>query len=861
MGEVYRATDENLGRDVAIKVLPAEVAGDAERLARFKREAHLLGSLNHTNVASIYGLEEADGKPFLVLELVEGEDLSGRLKRGAIPVDEAVEIAKQIAQALEEAHEQGIVHRDLKPANIKLRDDDKVKVLDFGLAKAYLGDTAEASSSDLTQSPTMSAQATQAGVILGTAAYMSPEQARGKRVDKRADIWAFGVVLFEMLAGKRLFEGETVSDTLASVLKVEPDWTLLPYETPRLLRELLRRCLTKNPRQRLHDIGDARIELEELDSGGIESDESGAAPPSSTRERIAWGITAFAVVVAIGMSMRSMRPTNSPQDTMHLRISLEPSLGLYGGFDLSRDGSRLVFEGRIEDGSRLFVRDLSGTEAVGLSGTDDLTRPFFSHDGDWIGAIRGNRWLVKVPSSGGPVTPVAEANFRNTTATWGPDDRVLFTQLTSSEPTTVFEVGAEGGEPKPHRTVGRETQFAFWPHRVVGTPYFLLTLMDDLFRFDSANLGLQNTATGERQILVEGAREGRLLSNGQLVFARTGGIVSVPFDVGRLSVTGPARRLVENAMGVQPGLFSIADNGTIAYVSGQPSALAGHLNWVDSQGNRTQIEAPLKVYGDPRISADGARVLLRGERDLWMLELDRGALTRLSFEAGEDESGIWSPDGEWIAWAAHRIGSGRHVLRMRADVSGEPEVMWTDQRHYHLAQWSPDGRWILVSIDDAESSWDILLIDTSTWTSTALLHSKFAELTPRLSPGGQFIAYASDETGRFEVYLQRFPELGRKIQVSTSGGVQPIWEPDGSRIFFRSGTHMMAAEIRTGERVTVGVATELFEDVPGGAGDHTRYDVAPDGRFLIPEPRPSTTIKDLGLVINAFAALDKGIER
>jgi len=863
MGEVYRATDDNLGRDVAIKVLPEEVAGDDERLARFKREAHLLASLHHTNIASIYGLEEDDGKPFLVLELVEGEDLSERLKRGAIPVDEATSIATQIAEALEEAHEQGIVHRDLKPANVKLTEEGRVKVLDFGLAKAYSGEAPGGSAPNVSQSPTMSAQATQAGVILGTAAYMSPEQARGKPVDKRADIWAFGVVVYEMLTGRRLFDGETVSDILAAVLKEEPDWSSLPSGVPRRLRELLRRCLTRNPRQRLHDVADARIELEAFETATDEAREPAlVVAPGKTRERIAWAIAAGAIVAAAWLAVG--RPTAPPprETPMRLRLSLEPSLGLAGGFDLSPDGTHVVFHGLVEGGgSSLFMRSLEAAAAVALLGTEGMRLPFFSPDGEWIGAYHwDNRSLMKMPRDGGMATSLADVNvdFRRSTASWGTDGRIRFTQLTANEPSAVYEIDAQGGEVIALRTT--DPRMPFGPRRVPGTSHLLLTLTDDAGSFDTASLALQQVETGERRVLVEGALGGRLTPDGRLVFARAGAIVAVPLDTATLTPSGPERILADDAaapIGADLGTpFAISEGGMLVYLrSGQVET--GGIAWVDRDGVATPVDAPPRTYGDLRISPDGSRSLLHTERDVWSLDLARGALTRLSFEVGEDETALWSPDGRWIAWAGNRPGSARHVFRQRADGSGDAESLWSDDRHFHLACWSPDGASILITIDDPDTSWDILTLDVETGETRPLITTRFDEHSPRQSPDGRWMAYVSNETGSHEVYVQAFPGLGDKVQVSTAGGGQPIWARDGAELFFRSPTHLMAAKVSHHEGIEVSAAAELFEATVGTFDtDHTRYDVAADGRFLMPQRGSGLLATDLEVVVDAFAGVD-----
>ena len=597
MGEVYRARDPRLGRDVAIKVLPSEVASDPERLARFRREAHLLASLNHPHIAAVHGLEEQDGKLVLVLELVEGEDLSERLKRGAVPVEEALGIARQIAEALEEAHEHGIVHRDLKPANVKLTPEGKVKVLDFGLAKAYAGEQA-ANANDASHSPTLTRAGSELGVILGTAAYMSPEQARGKPVDKRADIWAFGVVLFEMLTGKRLFQGETVSDTLAAVLKTDPDWSLLPAETPLRIRELLRHCLTRDPRGRLRDIGDARIEIEGLRStpDHVDAVPIAALESSPWRSALPW---LFAAVMGTATAASWIREWRHPRavgpQPAHLQVVLPTGLSIavdtnHPALALSPDGSRLVFVADDHGKRRLYQRDLADPVVRAIDGTEGASAPFFSPDAAWIGFFDGST-LKKVPSSEGvpvPVHAVTDTGV-NRGATWTLGDTVIYAASVNSG----LQRGSVAGPRKrPFAdwvSITKPTEPYAWPEALPNGRQVLFT-DNTAERPEDARVAVLSLQTGEIKPLVNGGSNPRYAATGHILFARGSALYAVPLDVERAEASGPERKLLDGVMTHFNGAaqFSVAANGMLAYIAGTSGPREDELLWVDRRGATEQ---------------------------------------------------------------------------------------------------------------------------------------------------------------------------------------------------------------------------------------------------------------------------------
>ncbi|MEO5763196.1 MAG: protein kinase, partial [Vicinamibacteria bacterium] len=666
MGEVYRGRDATLNRDVAIKVLPTALADDAERLARFKREAQVLASLNHSNISHVYGFEAAslpDGSAihFLAMELVEGEDLSERLRRGAIPVEEAIAIAKQIALGLEEAHERGIIHRDLKPANVKLTPGGKVKILDFGLAKALEGDASNsASDSRLANSPTISRHMTEAGMIMGTAAYMSPEQARGKAVDKRADILSFGVVVFEMLTGRRLFAGETVSDTLAAVLKTDPDWSLLPRDAPKALRLLLKRCLDRDPQNRWHDIADARI-LIDADQASDPLDRARPAPPGLTR-RVALAAAAALVLITIvaglgGYSLsRQGRTTPNP---FHLAIQLAANqeLGI-GGNSLpafSPDGRILVFPGRQDGKDTLLRRDLGSRESVPIEGTEDGTDPFFSPDGHWLGFVAGGR-LRKISTDGGRPFPLAEAQSSGGSA-WLDDGTIIYTPIYSSG---LYRVSAEGGSPEALTTPDHASgELGHWmPSPLPGGRFVVFTA----FRspLDRSRVGVLDVKTRAVRWLVDGGFFGRYASSGHLLFGKGTRLYAMPFDPKTATPIGPAVPVLDDILVSQTSGFAhvaVSSQGTLAYITQSLGDPLRELIWLDRTGREAKASTEHRRYMSASISPDGGRAALaiQGEsQDLWTLSLDRGTLSRLTNGEATEYGPVWSKDGREIFYVVDR---------------------------------------------------------------------------------------------------------------------------------------------------------------------------------------------------------------
>ena len=825
MGEVYRARDTKLDREVAVKVLPEELAGDADRVARFEREAKLLASLNHPNIASIYGLEESDGLTALVLELVEGPTLAERIQEGPIPVDESIAVARQIAEALEAGHEAGVIHRDLKPANVKLKEDGTVKVLDYGLAKAFAGDATGGADRELSQSPTLTRQGTQVGVILGTAAYMSPEQARGKPVDKRADIWAFGVVLFEMLTGKRLFEGETVSDTLASVLKTDPDWGGLPDDTPWLLKRFLKRCLEKNPHARLHDAADARLELRDIRE--VPGNDS---LPSAPRTRITVMIAALALVtLIIGLAIGGVVVSRlgAPEVQTPVRFGVEVTNLVPGGrqLTLSPDGRTLVFA--VRRPNMLFRRDLMTLDIESIPGTEGGRSPFFSPDGRSLGFRAGNE-LRKVPSAGGPSQLICEC--RSLGADWGDDDTIII-----GSDNGLQQVSARGGDPRPLDDVltGRARD-----------PELLPSGRGVLFTDHSqgSKVAVYSLVTGERKVLTEGVGP-RYLPSGHILFARgsgrAGALLAVPFDAEQLDLTGDAVATGEEVSIPSQGAasFDLSRNGTLVHLV--PDATrTRRLVWVDRAGRQSLVTEEERRFSHPRLSEDGRRLALSiGDEDaisIWVYDLDRGTRTRLTTE-GMAFDPAWTADGAGVTYA--HAGEDFDLYTMRADGTGEAVVNVSKPGNEFQPTWSADGETLLF-----QHQGDIWALAGSGEPSP-VIDSPAIETRHRLSPDGRYLAYTSDESGERDVYVVSFPETAQRWTISTAGGDQPVWSRDGRELFYRVDDKMMVVDVTTAPEFSASTPRELFR----GSfywGFNIQYDVSPEGdRFVMIEGESTAEIR------------------
>ena len=815
MGEVYKARDTRLDRTVAIKILPEAFAADPDRVARFQREAKTLAALNHPNIAQIFGLEQAGDVHALAMELVAGEDLSERIARGPIPIDEALPIAKQIAEALEAAHEQGIIHRDLKPANIRMTPDGRVKVLDFGLAKAI--DSAAGSSSSVSMSPTITSPAmTQAGMILGTAAYMAPEQAKGRAVDKRSDIWAFGCVLYEMLAGRRAFGGDDVTDTLAAVVLREPDLNTLPSGTPAVIRKLLERCLRKDPKRRLHDIADARLDLDEPVSDATPA----AGVPVARRSR-GWFILGGAVSLLLGgiavlQTVRLARASNADVIPMPVRFSLSPPDGAdIPAFNneaaaMSPDGSRIVFHYRRGSVAQLFMRRLDEGDAKPVAGTEGGFNPFFSSDGKWIGFSDGGK-LKKVFADGGAVVAVGDIDFPFGAGAWTPDDTIVYTPNYASG---LWKVSASGGIPQKltdPKTADGELGH-FWPQILPDGKTVLFTS----FRTpaERSRIELYSLDTGQRRVVIDGGFFGRYAPSGHVLFARATTVFAAAFDPRRPETVGqPVPVLSGVGVSLQDGLahFSVSMTGTLAYVSQAALNAPRQLAWIDRTGRTFPINDMRRGFDFPRLSPDGRRVALtireEGDVDVWVYDLLRENFGRITALPGTQSRPVWSADGRrlFFNWEEPVF----HIYSRAADGAEAPQRVVDGPFDVNPTSVSPDGRFLVYERSDPVTKGGIWLLPlTGDAKPKAFVDTPAQEQDAAVSPDGRRLAYESNETGRGEIYLQAFPDGGDRVQVSTSGGRNARWSRDGKELYFREGDKMMAVSLQGS---AVGRPMALFE--------------------------------------------------
>ena len=864
MGEVYRARDAKLNRDVAIKVLPEVFSLDPDRLTRFRREAQVLASLNHPNIGHIYGLEDASGVQALVLELVEGPTLADRIAQGPIPLDEALPIAQQIADALESAHEHGIIHRDLKPANIKLRPDGTVKVLDFGLAKAL--DPVTGSSTDAVTSPTLTARGTQLGVIVGTAAYMAPEQARGHDVDRRADIWSFGVVLFEMLSGSQAFRGETISDVLASVLKNDLDWSVLPSSVPAPVKSLLRRCLNPDRKNRLRDIGEARIAIADY----LANPTSAATPPGAKRTNGAsrpWqvasgalGIALLGLLVWVGIPRAatpgpSMRIIVAPPPGVSARVAIRPSISM------SPDGWTLAFVG-IEAGMpSVYLRDREDFDARKLPGTEGATNPVFSPDGRRIAFSAGTD--LKVTSLAGGVIVVGKVNDPRGIS-WIDNETFVFTpeaiggmremSLASGAPRALTTLDEKAGE-RTHR----------WPHVLPGGEWVLFTVgtLSTPDTYDDARIDAVNRRTGERRIVFQGAATARYAPTGHLVLAKGGSLFAVAFDPATLKTSGTPVGLLQGVgADLTTGAAHIdwSPSGTFAYVPGDTRGVLRHLVWSDLKGARQPSPLSPSLINDARLSPDGKRVAVvagtTGLADIWVHDFDRGTATRLTFTA-INGSPIWSHDGRDIYYSAIDPARGTTVFRTSADGGREPvEVTRVNARTY-LKGLGPDESWVIVDyVNNARASIGRLALKAGARIEP-IVDTPADEFAGALSPDGRFVAYQSDGDGLPQIYVRDVNAPSGRWQVSSAGGEEPMWSPAGDAMYYRFENLLMRAPVQTTGSFQSGRPALLFDGVFNLRSDTgVSYEPHPDGkRLLMTRPADATDGGTIRLVTQWFDTL------
>ncbi len=878
MGVVYRARDSHLGREVALKVLPEGLTADPERAARFEREAKLLASLNHPNIAQIYGLETSGENRALVMELVEGPTLAERLEQGPLPFDEALLLARQIAEALEQAHEKGIIHRDLKPQNIKASIEGKVKVLDFGLAKAMdpvgatSSSTAElARSPTLMHSPTLSAAGTQLGVILGTAAYMAPEQARGLPVDKRADLWALGVILFEVLTGRRLFEGELVSDLLAAVLRQEIDWSALPAETPPALRRLLRRLLERNPKNRLHDAADARIVLADLAAGVADDVAPAPVAPARTRRRelVAWALAALATAVAAWLSFG--RPAAAPPEPRVIRATLPLPAGVAIELDgeragmpaLSHDGTRVAVGAREGAGPmRIWVVELATGAARALPGTEEGYRPFWSPDDRTIGFFTWS-FLGTTPADGGAVRRLARARDARG-GSWSPNGTILYAP---HQVGPLYTLPEQGGEARPATRLGEGGGLG--THRF---PAFLpdgerFVYLERLSAFGGQGgraaviLGkLGSTEPLARLLEVATNAE---VAGGRLLYARDGALVAQPLDLERGRLAGEPRTLVGDLLvnlRFSYGVFSASDTGLLAFLAGRQSDLS-QLVWRDRSGRRLgELGAPgiLSGLGGLALSLDGRFAAVSRieagttEADVWLYDLSRGTETRLARPGADDYAPLFAPDSTALLFGSREgTGGTARIVRRDLGTGEERELLREDGRYLLPGVLTADGKGLLYERGDETELgvFDILIHSLADGSEDrTLIASLGDDSAAQLSPDGRWLAWSSDQSGQYEIYVAPFPGPGAPVQVSRAGGVQPRWHPRGGELFFKTPDNTLTAvPVESGSATfATGPPEPLFQIVEFLGWT---YAVAPDGeRFLVREPLGERDVSPITLL-------------
>jgi serine/threonine protein kinase len=878
MGEVYRARDTKLGRDVAIKILPEVFTSDPERLARFEREARMLAALNHPHIGAIYGVEDAQSVHALVLELVEGDTLRERLRRGPLTLSDALAIARQIAEALESAHERGVIHRDLKPANVKVTPDGTVKVLDFGLAKAASNDGV---GFDLDHSPTITVDATCAGAILGTAAYMSPEQARGKAVDKRTDIWAFGCVLYEMLTGRRAFSGDTASDAIAAILEREPPWDELPDKAPNAVRRLLGRCLEKDPKGRLRDIGDARIELEDA-LASPSPDESTHGKPALVTRRVAIGTLAGAAAGAVIGGAATSRWWSRAVPRSLTRFSIPMPEGTFGLASFNRrvaispDGTHLAFNlirggvsNYIPVGADIFyLHSLRELEPKLLPFTAGA--PFFSADGRWIGFLgpaAGKAVLKKMPLDGGPPGDICGRPCIG--ATWTADDMIYFV---SDVPGGLLRVAAAGGQPaevaKIDLAKGQRTHR--YPCAVPGSKGILLTIgTADTESFDDAHIAVFNIETGEIKTLAEGGTHPRYSPSGHLLYARDGKILALRFDPHQLKVSGqPFTVLDEVLMSRNSGVanYDVSQSGDLAYLPGAVDKGERTLVWVDRNGNTEPLKLAPKAYLHPRISPDMHQLAVEIEgpnHNFYIYDFARDVLSQMTSD-GVSHWPVWSSDGKQLAYRSGPMGAFK-MWQVPADRSHPAAQLPGAGTSQSAESWSPDGRELVYTATTPEAGSHIMVESLEgDHESHPFADIKASAGSAKVSPDGHWLAYCSNETKTPQVYVQAFPGPGPKIQVSNDGGTDPVWKRSGGELYFRNGDRMMAVAVSTTPTFTAEHPRTLWEGRyshgmstscgPPGATS-SNYDVTADGqRFLmIKDDAPYTAVSKQVIVVLSWA--------
>src|SRR5467141_1450529 len=867
MGEVYRARDTRLERTVAIKILPAQFSSDPVRKQRFEREAKTISSLNHPHICTLHDIGHQDGIDYLVMECVEGETLAKRLEKGPLPLEQVVKFGGQIADALDKAHRSGVVHRDLKPGNIMLTPTG-AKLLDFGLTKPVVALTTGAT---LTAAATPTTPVTQEGTILGTFQYMSPEQIEGKELDGRSDIFSLGAVLYEMLTGQRAFQGKSQLSVASAILEKEPaPISAIKPMTPPALDRGIRRCLAKDPEDRWQTARDLLLELKWIAEGGSQVALASQGPAESIdarwRRTLLWGVVSLILAAVTGLAVWNLKP--SPPGPVSRTVITLPSAQRLAELDqpavaLSPDGTRLAYVATQGGAQQIYLRAMDSLDARAVPGTERATEPFFSPDGQWLGFFVGNK-LKKVPVSGGAVLSLGETAFPGG-ASWGSQGMIAFAPSWAS---VLQQMSDAGGTPQPLTRLEKGEFSHRWPEFLPGAKAVLFSTTESSFNWANANVAVETLGTAERRNLVQSATHPRYAASGHLVYAQGGNLMAVPFDHQQLVVLGAAVPVVEGVLQSRASgaaQYSLSATGSLVYVPGGIEEDNQKLVWVTRSGTELLLAAPTHSYTFPRLSPDGRRVavgIAEREAQLWLHDLSRETLTRFTFEGNRTLNSIWTPDGKGIAYLSNKDGAG-NIYWQRADGSGGLERLTSSEYTQVPMSWSPDGQLLAFMENNPTTGYDIWVLRLSHHKAQPFLRTPFNESVPRFSPDGRWLTYVSNESGRYEIYVQPYPGPGGKWLISTEGGTEPAWNSNGRELFYRSGDKMMAVDIATQPSFTAGKPRVLFEGRYNPApGTNPNYDVSRDGqRFLMlkPSEQEASAPTQINVVLNWFEELKRRV--
>jgi Tol biopolymer transport system component len=868
MGEVYRARDTRLDRTVAIKVLRQHLADTAESRQRFEREAKAVSALNHPHICTLHDVGSQNGTDFLVMEYLEGETLAARSERGPLPLDQVLKIAVQVASALDKAHRQGIIHRDLKPGNIMLTKSG-AKLLDFGLAKAAVPLTA---GSALTAEATRNTPVTQQGTIVGTFQYISPEQLEGKQADTRSDIFSFGAVLYEMLTGRRAFPGKSQISVISAILEKDPEpiSTLQPL-TPPALERAVKRCLAKDPEDRWQTVRDLELELKWIAESGSQSTMAPAASVTRLRARwlgsLLWAAISLLLAGITGTVIWNLKPVPAPQPVSRAVITMPPGQRLVlsdqPALAISPDGTKLVYVGAQGNTQQLYLRAMDSLEATPVPNTEGATIPFFSPDGQSLGFFADGKLKI-VSMGGGSARSLADAKFPRG-ASWGTLGMIVFGPTSFR---ALHQVSDAGGTPQPLTHFEQGEVANAWPDLLPGSKVVVFAASQNTGNWTNAHLVVQTIETGERRALSVVGTQPRYAPTGHLIFAQGGVLMAVPFDARRLEVTGAAIPLVEGILqspATGDAQYSISDTGSLVYIPGNVRASQRQLVWVNRKGAEQPVAAPARSYRYPRVSPDDREVAATiddQESQVWLYDLFRDTLTRLTFEGNTNLAPSWTPDGKRISFQSNEAGPA-NIYWQLADGSSAMERLTSLDTTQVPSSWTPDGQYLAYIGISPTTGYDIWVLHLSDHKSQPFLQTQYNETSPRFSPDGHWLAYVSDESGRYEVYVQPFPGPGGKRQISTGGGTEAVWNPNGKELFYRDGNKLMAVDVATQPGFSASKPKLLFE----GRYQPTpltfpNYDVSHDGqRFLMLKPVEAGegAPAQINIVLNWFEELKRRV--